>query len=99
MKSRPAVLLALLALCIGGCGFQPRGQAADLDSATLPSPIFITGIDRFSPLYRALERQLAGSDIKIALRAADAAAQLRIHDTSADRRVLAVDSNNRAVEF
>ncbi|MGB5198652.1 MAG: LPS assembly lipoprotein LptE [Sedimenticolaceae bacterium] len=92
-------LLALLALCVGGCGFQPRGQAGDLDSATLPSPLFISGIDRFSPLYRALESQLAVADIKIAPSAADAAAQLRIHDVSADSRVLSVDSNNRAVEF
>lgn len=93
------MLLALLALCVGGCGFQPRGQAADLDSATLPSPLLISGIDRFSPLYRALERQLAIADIEIALRAADAAAQLRIDDVSTDRRVLSVDSRNRAVEF
>lgn len=94
------MLLALLSFCIGGCGFQPRGVAEGFDTATLPSPLFISGIGRFSPLYRALERQLAIADIEIALRAADAAAaQLRIHDVSRDRRVLSVDSNNRAVEF
>ena len=90
------MLLALISLCIGGCGFQPRGVAEGLNTATLPSPLSISGIGRFSPLYRALERQLAIADIKIA---PSAAAQLRIHDTSTDRRVLAVDSNNRAVEF
>ena len=93
------MLLALLSICIGGCGFQPRGVTEGLNTKTLPSPLLISGIGRFSPLYRALERQLAIADVKVALRAADAAAQLRIHDTSADRRVLAVDSNNRAVEF
>ena len=100
---RPAVvggmLLALFVFSIGGCGFQPRGQAAALDDETLPSPLFISGIGRFSPLYRALERQLAIAGIEIALHAADAAAQLRIHDVSADSRVLSVDSRNRAVEF
>ena len=94
-----AMLLALLSFCVGGCGFQPRGVAEGINTATLPSPLFISGIDRFSPLYRALERQLGIADIEIALRGADAAAQLRIHDVSTDRRVLAVDSNNRAVEF
>ena len=92
-------LLALLSLFIGGCGFQPRGVADGLNATTLPSPLSISGIGRFSPLYRALERQLAIADVEIAPRAAGAAAQLRIHDTSTDRRVLAVDSNNRAVEF
>ena len=67
------MLLALISLCIGGCGFQPRGVTEGLNTKTLPSPLLISGIGRFSPLYRALERQLAIADVKIAPPAADAA--------------------------
>ena len=89
-----AVLLSLL---LGGCGFQPRGQATD--AASLPSPIFIAGINPYSELARELQRQLAIAGVDVATSAAEGAAVLRIARWDRDSRLLSVNSRNRAVEF
>lgn len=89
-----AVLLSLL---VGGCGFQPRGQATD--AAGLPSPIFIAGISPYAELAREIERQLEIAGVAVAPSAAEGAAVLRITRWDRDSRLLSVNSRNRAVEY
>lgn len=106
MKSSPAarrlsatvwLSAALLSLLVGGCGFQPRGQAPD--AAGLPSPIFIAGISPYSELARELRRQLELARVEVASSAAEGAAVLRIVRWDRDSRLLSVNSRNRAVEY
>lgn len=107
MKSNPSVhrvalpvwlLAALSALLISACGFQPRGQALSLATA-VPGPIYIRGIQPYSPLHRELERQLRTGGVEPAASAADSASILQFEQRDSDSRVLSVDSRNKAVEF
>jgi outer membrane lipopolysaccharide assembly protein LptE/RlpB len=94
---RPAVWLLLFAGLLGGCGFQPRGQA--IDAGVLPSPIYVSGISPFSPLGRALWRELRVAGVERAGSATESAAHLRIHHWNQDSRVLSVDNRNKAIEY
>lgn len=89
--------VALFALLIGACGFQPRGQAQPLGA--IPGPLFISGINPYSDLHREFERQLNAAHVPLADSAADSAAVLRIENRVSDIRVLSVNSRNKAVEF
>ena len=97
--SRLYSLLSLVALAaiIGGCGFQPRGHEGELGS--MPSPVYIAGIGRFSPLHRELVAQLQRAGVATSATSADSAVVLLIRDLESDSRLLTVDSRNRAVEF
>jgi len=86
-----------LSLLLGGCGFQPRGQATD--AAAMPSPVFIAGISPYSDLARELRRQLAIAGVDVATSAAEGAAVLRIARWDRDSRLLSVNSRNRAIEY
>jgi len=106
MKSSPAarrlsatvwLSAALLSLLVGGCGFQPRGQAPD--AAGLPSPVFIAGISPYSELARELRHQLELARVDVAPSAVEGAAVLRIVRWGRDTSLLSVDSRNRAVEY
>lgn len=92
----PAVLLIAATLLIGGCGFQPRGQAAAL--AGIPSPLHISGISPYSNLGREFSTQLQRAGVATSPSVAGSALVLRIRDYEVDARVLTVDSRNRAVE-
>ncbi|MCB1924387.1 MAG: hypothetical protein KDJ27_11705 [Gammaproteobacteria bacterium] len=87
--------LILAALSIAGCGFQLRGQGQN----HLPSPLYITGLSTFDPLYRELTRQLDVASVTRSDSVDGAAAVLRIIKRDSDARVLSVDSRNKAVEF
>lgn len=89
--------LVVATLVIGGCGFQLRGQALSLSG--VPSPIHVSGIRPYTGLQRELARQFEAVGVRIAERAADGAAVLRIDRRSSDSRVLSVDSRNKAVEY
>ncbi|MFM1892648.1 MAG: LPS-assembly lipoprotein [Pseudomonadota bacterium] len=93
---RTALLLLLLLPLLGGCGFQPRGQAAPL--VELGGALRMTGLSIQDPLYRELQQalQLAGADTTAE---GDAAAVLRISDRRSTSRVLSVDSRNKVVEY
>jgi LPS-assembly lipoprotein len=91
------LLLAVAALSLAGCGFQPRGHTSA--TAGIPSPITIRGIAEFSDLYRELARQLKIAGVEPAPPGTRDVPALYISDTKADRRLLSVNSRNKAVEF
>jgi len=91
------LVLVLLAMNLGGCGFQPRGQAVTL--AAVPSPVFIAGLASYSDLYRELSRLLKIADIEITSSADESASVLRISGVDSEARVLSVNSRNKAVEY
>lgn len=96
------LLIMLLAASLGlisltGCGFQPRGQNAGLGA--VPSPLYISGIGRFSELHRALERELIRAGGSLAKDAVSSAIVLHVIRHDSDARVLSVDSSNKAVEY
>lgn len=98
---RPAPIVALLLLFavtgLGGCGFQPRGQALSL--ASVPGPLHIRGIRPYSPLARELRVQLTQGGVGIAADMAGSASVLRISRRENSSRVLSVNSRNKAVEY
>lgn len=97
---RPApILWLLLALLIGGCGFQPRGGEADVRLQRIPQPLKITGIGRYSALHQALRRQAGIAGLATAAPGENAAAILHITDRKRTRRVLSLDDRNKAVEY
>jgi len=93
----PLVAALLLLIAVGGCGFQPRGQAVSL--AAVPGPVHVSGIARYSPLWRELTRQLEQGGATLADNAASAQTLLRISAHVSDARVFSVDSRNKAVEY
>lgn len=89
-------LLAIMLAATAGCGFQPRGQASDF--AGIPAPVMISGINRYTELYRELASQLEIAGIATTVNRADSATVLRIIEQDREVRVLTVDSRNRRVE-
>ena len=88
--------LALL-VALGGCGFQPRGQAPGLSG--LPSPLHLAGVASNTALYRELSLQLHTAGVTLLPQAEGAAAVLQLSERGSSSRVLSLDSRNRAVEF
>jgi len=97
MKKFCIPLVLLLSALLTACGFQPRGSVPQLDN--IPQPLYISGIQSFSPLHRELSRQLQQASVELTEEGSSANSVLRIRDHSSGRRVFSVDSNNRAVEF
>ena len=96
MTQRTIPTLVLVAL-LGGCGFQLRGyyDAADL---TALGPVQITGLAAYDPMYRTLSQVLGDSGVEIS-DAAATPAKLRVSEYRKDRRVYAVDSRNKVIEY
>ncbi|MCB1802567.1 MAG: hypothetical protein KDI82_12820 [Gammaproteobacteria bacterium] len=90
------IVTALMLTAVTGCGFQPRGSTAGLNS--VPSPLYISGIGRYSALHRAIERELVRSGGSLAQSAADSSVVLHVIRHESDARVLSVDGRNKAVE-
>ncbi len=90
------LIVVMFALFVGACGFQPRGQTAGVG---IPEPLFISGINPYSALYRELEQRLKDAGVGTAAGMADSAAVLDIARWKRDSRLLSVNSRNRAVEF
>lgn len=97
MKRLVSPLFLLLVLTLAACGFQPRGSVPQLNN--LPGPVYISGIDRYSPLHRELSRQLQAADVILAEDGSSAASILSIRDHRSGRRLFSVDRNNNATEF
>ena len=92
------LLLLLIALQLGGCGFQPRGAGMSHLNG-VPSPLFIAGVARYSDLYRELDLQLTAAGVELTTDPAASASTLVISRWDRDSRVLSVDSRNKAVEY
>lgn len=90
-------ITVLAMLLVYGCGFQPRGHSTA--GGDMPSPVYISGIATFSDLHRELYRQLKIAGAEIAPSAAEGTYILQISDVDRDRRLLSVNSRNRAVEY
>lgn len=91
------LMICALALSITACGFQPRGQTADIGA--IPGPLAITGIRVNSPLYRELRKQVNAAGQTLVDSVSESGAILRIQQYQSSSRVLSVDSRNRAVEY
>ncbi len=99
-KRLTGILLIAVALIIQGCGFHLRGTQST--TATLPqsiSPLHVAGLEQGNYLKGQLENRLIDSNIQILADSADAASTLRIGSLKSDRRVLAVDSRGKILEY
>ncbi|MCB1761017.1 MAG: hypothetical protein KDI68_14700 [Gammaproteobacteria bacterium] len=95
--SIPLLLLALLQ----GCGFHLRGTQEGSRFA-LPAgtgPVYIQGLARGDYLRLQLEERLITSDAGMAAAAEQGKSRLRIGSRVSDRRVLAVDSSGKVIEY
>lgn len=95
------LMLASLALLLQACGFHLRGMG-DTSKTALPSgigPVQIQGLARGDFLHRQLEEMLIDSAAGFAGQADKAGSQLRISGRVSDRRVLAVDSRGKVIEY
>lgn len=96
---RIAIQLTLSLLLLGllsACGFQLRGQVEQLQR--LPQPLYIAGVEPYSPLGRELRQQLAQAGAMLTPQADLAAAVLRISQVRSTARLLSLDSQNREAE-
>lgn len=94
------ILLLGLALALTGCGFHLRGTNAAV--AKLPSsisPIYIKGLQLGHYLRTELENRFISSGTAVTEEPLEAAATLRISSLNSDRKVLAVDSSGKIVEY
>lgn len=98
MNKRVFHLLPLLTmLWLAGCGFQPRGAVPAITG--LPQPLYISGIDRYSALYRELSAQLQQAGVSLADDGQQAGSLLRIRDYRNRSRLMGLDKSNRGNEY
>lgn len=93
--SRPLTLLAL-ALLLGSCGFQPRGQSS------LPASIQSINVsagDRYSAFYRELTTTLRARGATLVDDPSAADAVIRVTRDETGQRVLAVSTRNVPNEY
>lgn len=88
--------ISLLIIVLTGCGFHLRGA---LPTLTMDNPIYITGVDKNSDLYRELARQLRGAKSVITETRSLAKSVLTISDYRSRERQLTLNSSNQAVEY
>ena len=88
--------ISLLIIVLTGCGFHLRGA---LPTLTMDNPIYITGVDKNSDLYRELARQLRGAKSIITETRSLAKSVLTISDYRSRERQLTLNSSNQAVEY
>jgi LPS-assembly lipoprotein len=93
------VMLLLVAMVTGGCGFHLRGEAPLLNPDNIPSPLYVNGPGLDSALRSAVVLQLRQAGVALTDSSADAAATLRLRSPSSGSRLLSVDSRNKAVEY
>ena len=89
--------LALAALLLAGCGFQPRGQLAR--SAAAVGPVMISGLPAHHDFVRALSSELEKAGVAVVKEARDAATAVRIHKQRTERQVMSVDERRKTVEY
>lgn len=89
-----AVLAALIALAVAGCGFQLRGEQK------LPFETIFVNTPPNSQLGANLGRQIrSGTDTRTVPLAAEANAVLEILGESRDKEILTLNAQGRAVEY
>ena len=89
------VLLATTA-CIAGCGFHLQGQV------TIPAtlqPTYVEPVDRFSPFYRQITRDLQTAGATLVESPEQATAILSILADETGQRVLSVSARNVPTEY
>jgi len=95
-RSGPMLLMAMLVLLAGGCGFHLKGDHG------LPArigPVAVQGIDRFSPFHRKLTEVLQASGVTVTADAATAKTILSLQGYSGSQFVTAIDSEGKAAEY
>jgi len=96
-SGRILVTLILL-LALQGCGFKLRGSS----SATLPeslSPMLIEGLGGNDATRRQLQSLLLESGLQLTPKRAQAGSVLQLQDRQSKRRVIAIDSGGKVVEY
>jgi LPS-assembly lipoprotein len=89
-----AVLAALVALALAGCGFQLRGEQK------LPFETIFVNTPPNSQLGATLGRQIrSGTETRTVALAAEANAVLEILGESRDKEILTLNAQGRAVEY
>jgi len=88
-------LITSLALALGACGFQLRGE---LQFADHLSPVYLQS-DKSVDLRNALRTQLRVNNIELSRESETAASKLIIEEVARSRHVLSVDSRGRASEY
>tara|TARA_Y100001936_G_C15787874_1_gene514816 strand:+ start:176 stop:676 length:501 start_codon:yes stop_codon:yes gene_type:complete len=87
----------LVFFLLNACGFQFRGQLPQLDN--LSNPVFIDGIEKYSKLYREMERQLQITGIKPINTKEGSSTQILITDIKSVSRVFKLNADSSAKEF
>ena len=95
-RALEALLLAVLATLLGGCGFQLRS-----DPVVPPemSRTYISTDDRYSLFYRMFRTQLESAGAELVDSPADATAEFAILSDETGQRVLSVSARNVPTEF
>jgi LPS-assembly lipoprotein len=93
---RRALLVAVGAALLAGCGFQLRGQAPLPAISTKP---YVESADRFTPLYAALDRRLRDAGATPAPIAAEASVVIHLHMDESGRELLSVTADNKPGEY
>ena len=89
------LLVLLLVSLLAGCGFHLR----DSDALARHAPLYLEGIDRYSPLSRRVRSTLTASGIEVVESRQAAKAVLKIMDLGENQRVITVDSRGKATEY
>lgn len=86
----------MLALSLGGCGFQMQGAFAVPDGM---QRTYVEAEDKFSLFYRTLRRDLQASGVNVVDSIDTATAVLTIYQDQTDQRVLSVSARNVPTEY
>jgi len=92
------LLSLLLLLALQGCGFQLRGS----NTAILPeslSPLLIEGLGGNDTTRRQLRSLLQQSGLQLTQKRGQASSVLLLQDRQSKRRVIAIDSGGKVVEY
>ncbi|MCB1856664.1 MAG: hypothetical protein KDI63_00220 [Gammaproteobacteria bacterium] len=94
------LLLIGLTLTIQGCGFHLRGtQSTAFSLPQSISPLYLSGLGAGSYLKIQLENRLVDAGIQLTDAPPEAAATLHVNGPKSNRRVLAVDSRGKVIEY
>jgi LPS-assembly lipoprotein len=94
LSSVAALAIVVIAMTLSSCGFQLRGQAA------IPYKTLFIETAGYSPFANSLEQAIvAGSETKVVQDRDEAQAVLKIVGESQDKRIIALSSGGKVLEF
>ena len=96
LRAHRWVLMTVLAILLGGCGFQLRGQVDLPDSMRL---ITVTSPDDTTDFVRELSAQLRANGVQVAKSATANASVLRIRQERSYREALTISQDARVREY